>query len=73
MNVPSKPVYKTEGGVIVDQGPPLMVIQFDDPKQPELREKQIKEIADSTFDLNGIKRYWAGCDGTRCVVAGWGE
>ena len=65
------PVFKTEGGVILNLGPPQMAIQFDDPIEPILRERAVKEIAEGTFELNGIKRYWAGFDGTQGVVCGW--
>lgn len=68
----AEPVYETGGGILVQMGPPDLTIEFDDPKLPGLRTKQIGEIAEATFDLNGIKKYWAGCDGDRCVVCGWG-
>lgn len=66
------PVFRTEGGVILNMGPPDMTIQFNDPVDPAARQKFIQEVAEQTFQLNGIKRYWAGCDGTYCAVAGWG-
>jgi hypothetical protein len=69
----AQPVFQTDGGMLVDIGPPHVTIEFEDPILPPLREKHIADIAEHTFQLNGIKRYWAGCDGTRCVVAGWGE
>ena len=69
----AEPIFVTEGGIILQLGPPDMSIVFDDPGLPELRQKSIAEIAAHTFELNGIKRYWAGCDGKRCVVSGWGD
>lgn len=68
-----EPLFITDGGIAVTLGPPDMLVEFDDPQLPTLRTKQINEVASGTFDVNGIKRYWAGCDGKRCVVAGWGE
>lgn len=65
-------VFQTEGGIIVEMGPPDLTIEFTDPKVPAMRNKQIAEVAEQAFQLNGIKKYWAGCDGNRCVVAGWG-
>ena len=69
---PLDPTYITPGGVIVNMPAPDVTIVFDDPKLPGLRQKQIAEVAEGTFDLNGIKKYWAGCDGNRCIVCGWG-
>lgn len=69
----AEPVFKTEGGILLKLGAPDMTIEFDDPVVPQLRQKAIQAVAEQTFQLNGVKRYWAGCDGTRCVVSGWGE
>ena len=68
----AEPVYVTEGGLFVEMGPPHLAISFNDPQLPALRQKQIQEVAEGTFQLNGIKRYWAACDGKQCAVFGWG-
>ena len=70
---PVSPTFKTEGGVILNMPPADLTIVFDDPKLPQLRTKQIAEVAEGSFSLNGITRYWAACDGERCIVCGWGD
>lgn len=63
--------FKTEGGIEVVT-PPDLTVEFDDPGTPQLRTKQFNEIAAGMFELNGIKRHTAVCDGKKCVLMGWG-
>jgi len=62
----------TDAGILVPMGEPDITIVFDDPMFPALRTKQFEEIAEGTFQLNGIKFYRAMCDGKRCLLEGWG-
>lgn len=66
------PVYITNGGIHVEVGQPDMTVVFDDPGTVFLRQRQFTEIAESTFQLNGIKRYRALVGGGKCVLQGWG-
>lgn len=72
MNFDKEPVFITDGGVALALGEPQMCIEFEDPLLPGMRQKAFDEIAKGTFQLNGMKRYWAGCGGGKCVIAGWG-
>jgi len=66
-------LHRTKGGIEVPiNREPDLSVEFDDPGQPELRQKQFDEIANGLFELNGITRYRAACGGGKCVLQGWG-